>query len=349
MKNLTIKFYNVGCGDAISIRFLGKDHKWHNILIDGGTQESYPIGIKKEIENILIRQEKIDLWVITHIHTDHIGGVLRFIKEKRLKAKFNVDQIKFWYNYSNFDYKLWLQKNGFAGVNQGIKLRDFLQQSILDEKITNQSPPLDFYGAKITILSPDNKQFENLMALWEKEEIKIIKKKLATYKASSTNDYRTKLGDFNLDKVTEDTNIENGSSIAFLFEYQQQKILFLSDSHPSIIANSLRNLGYTTQRKIPINYMHVAHHGSKFNTSNDLLALIDCNNYIISGDGRNKHHLPNKETLWRILVNNPEREVNFYITAKNSLTQSIFKVDSKEKTKNINLIFPKSKSSHLNL
>jgi hypothetical protein len=59
--NLTVKFFPVGCGDAISIRFLGNDDKYHNILIDGGYQYMYPFGIKKEMQGIIEREEHIDL------------------------------------------------------------------------------------------------------------------------------------------------------------------------------------------------------------------------------------------------------------------------------------------------
>ena len=351
MNNLTVKFFNVGCGDAISIRFFGSDQKWCNILVDGGTQTSYPIGIKKEIEAIIERKENIDLWIITHIHTDHIGGVLRFIKEKRLKSKFDIGQIKFWFNYSNFDYEIWLKENGFVGVKQGIPLRDFLRQnSFLEEKLTNQTQPINFHGAKLTILSPDSNSFEQLLKLWATEETKIIKKKLAAYKSATANDYKTKVTEFNLANFTEDTNVENGSSIAFLFEYQQQKILFLSDSHPSVVAKSLEeNLEYTNENKLVLNYMQVAHHGSKFNTSDKLLSLIDCSDYIISGDGLNKHNLPNKETLARIKSKNPNRKINFHITAKNRLTTSIFKVDLKENIEDIKLTFPPSNNNILTL
>ena len=59
--SLQIKFFSVGCGDAISIRFKGNDEKFHNILIDGGeerNENNYKNGIKKEIDAIVARKDK---------------------------------------------------------------------------------------------------------------------------------------------------------------------------------------------------------------------------------------------------------------------------------------------------
>lgn len=53
--SLQIKFYQVGCGDAISIRFL--------ILVDGGHKKEFRNSFKQEIERIATtqRNEILDL------------------------------------------------------------------------------------------------------------------------------------------------------------------------------------------------------------------------------------------------------------------------------------------------
>ena len=42
---------------------------------------------------------------------------------------------------------------------------------------------------------------------------------------------------------------------------------------------------------LKIDYVKVSHHGSKANTNDELLSLLDCNNFIISANGRH-HGLP---------------------------------------------------------
>jgi glyoxylase-like metal-dependent hydrolase (beta-lactamase superfamily II) len=63
-------------GDALSVKFLGEDHKYHNIFIDGGFTRTYRATLREEILKILEADEEIDLFIITHTDQDHISGVL---------------------------------------------------------------------------------------------------------------------------------------------------------------------------------------------------------------------------------------------------------------------------------
>ena len=65
-------------------------------------------------------------------------------------------------------------------------------------------------------------------------------------------------------------------------------------------------MGYSKQNKLKVDIVKVSHHGSKDNTSNELLELIECNKFLISTDGKQHGH-PDKEALARIICsqNNP--------------------------------------------
>lgn len=330
-KPMQINFLSVGCGDGISIRFLGNDGMYHNILIDGGVEpgQIYVNTIKKEIKSIVDRKETIDLWIISHIDDDHIGGILNFLNDKELIPKVNLSNTEFWFNYSNWDYETAIATNrkSTLSVPQGIRLRNFLRSSSkLYEVITANPNPKDIHGAKVTLISPNKAKFEKLVDKWKKEETKIRQKTNFKLINALQNDYSTRIEDFDLSEFKEDDSEENGSSIAFILEYNSKKIMFLADSHPSVIAESLSSLGYSKSNKLMLDYMQIAHHGSKFNNSDKPLEMIECSNFIISGDAVNKHRLPNKETLARF-VKHFSRPINFYITHENPQTKSIFKVD----------------------
>lgn len=346
---MEIKFFDAGCGDAIHIRFLGNDKLYHNILIDGGSESEdiYTNSIRKEIEGIIQRSEIIDLWIITHIDDDHIGGVLRFINDEMLFKLVKVSRTKFWYNYAQMDYDTGIRDSTLKSVRQGIKLRDFLaKNSVLNEFITNALGTFDFYGATIRILSPDNLSLKQSIEKWKKEEITIIKKKQAGKKSCRSNDYKKKIEDFNLNTFGEDKSDVNRSSIAFLLTFNGNSFLFTADSHPSVVSQSLLNLGFLPpEKRLELAFMQVPHHGSKFNTNDQLLDLIKCSHFVVSADGFNKHNLPNKETLIRIMKRNPEKPLQFYITQKNRLTTSIFGVDGK--LENVSILYPKADSNHL--
>ena len=101
-------------------------------------------------------------------------------------------------------------------------------------------------------------------------------------------------------EVIEDTSVTNGSSISFVIEQDNRKLLFLADSHPSVILESLKR--HYSEEEFPVEFdaIKLSHHGSITNTSKELLEIIDSNNYIISSDGSKFGH-PDIETIARII------------------------------------------------
>ncbi len=98
----------------------------------------------------------------------------------------------------------------------------------------------------------------------------------------------------------EDTSPTNLSSISILIDYKDKKILLLGDSVPSDIVVSLVDLGYSKDTKLNLDILKVSHHGSKHNTSTELLEMIDCKKFLISTNGKKYQH-PDKECLARII------------------------------------------------
>jgi glyoxylase-like metal-dependent hydrolase (beta-lactamase superfamily II) len=78
---MDIYFYKAECGDASRIRFYGTDDKYHNVFIDSGYRRTFKNIIDSQIQEIIENEEIIDLWIISHIHDDHIGGIEQYIKQ----------------------------------------------------------------------------------------------------------------------------------------------------------------------------------------------------------------------------------------------------------------------------
>lgn len=133
--------------------------------------------------------------------------------------------------------------------------------------------------------------FESVVAL--QKEKKLLKKKDVS--ANSLN-----VDELAKSKFFEDDKSANGSSIAFIIEHKKKKLLFLADTHPSIIINSLR-LHYTKECfPLYFDVIKVSHHGSQKNTSLELLEMITSKQYIFSTNGKMHNH-PDKETIGRII------------------------------------------------
>jgi beta-lactamase superfamily II metal-dependent hydrolase len=101
-------------------------------------------------------------------------------------------------------------------------------------------------------------------------------------------------------KEEKDNSITNGSSLAFIVEYKDKKLLFLGDAHENIIYDSLIKL---EEEKYGLSFdvIKVSHHGSNKNISNRLINLINCDKFLFSTDGLSHNH-PDIEAISKILV-----------------------------------------------
>ena len=323
---LKIKVLPAGCGDCILISF-GEEKDIKNILIDGGLGNVYPRILKKEIERIKLAEQHIDLLVITHSHTDHINGIIKFIEDDE-----NNDCIKkVWFNSGvHFDREKVEMLTQHSGLNISatrIKyLEDklvgmkFMQKNIWNNKLIKQGYVEKLYNATLTVLSPDNQGLDKLKTFTKEHRNTNIAGNL-------DYDFSTKIADFKLDEFIEDKSIENSTSISFMFEYDDKKILLLGDSFPRTVVDGLIKTKVLDENK-HIDYVKLSHHASKGNLNDDLLEYIDCSNYIVSTNGNCTSKLPNKETFARIVKH--FHFTNLFFNYENPILDKIFENDKLE-------------------
>ena len=334
---MEIKFYQAECGDAAKIRFLGTDQKYHNIIVDSGYERTFRHVLADEIKEIETQKEAIDLWVISHIHDDHIGGVTSYIKSIKLGEI--DDAVNSWFYNVPRVQKL---PNSVAtssiseakSISQGDLLLEYLSKKrVRIQDITNDAKVKEFYGLRISILSPDTSTLAKLRLKYSERTIEMERNEIDSVslaKAAPKHDYHLPLDKFDLKKWNEDDSIENRSSIAFITEFENKRILWLADAHPSVIVTKLKELGYSKSKQIKCDWVKVTHHGSRGNNSDELFEMISCENYLLSANGENIHCLPTKECISRIL-NNAQRphdsHYRFFFTYKSKLLLSMFDVD----------------------
>ncbi|MGL4476119.1 MAG: ComEC/Rec2 family competence protein [Shewanella sp.] len=350
-KECTLHFLPAGQGDCFLIQFQDDNFDYHNILIDGGNRTT--LDFKKQKNQLLKiidngKKGRFDLVVVTHSDDDHIKGILKLVADEEIE-KF-VDQ--YWFNseksISNLfgnDFKN-TQKypivNDIKGAVNSSRQQDNDLYSILEcspkwnkEIITDQMIA-DVSGVKITVLSPSLTKLNALNNYWPTKSLK-----KGAVKSSSKNGFDYDLSIQELRKCLinfeQDNSHVNGASIAFLIEFHEFKWLFLSDSHPDVIVDNLNKL-VVDNCKIKIDIVKLPHHGSKKNTNDALLNLIDCQNFVISANANKSHYHPNKETLVRVIEHVGIDMANFYFVNRNSDIEKIFSVDS-----NVNTHYPQSK------
>lgn len=327
---LTVNTLQANHGDSILISF-AEDKVVRNILIDGGPSVAYKgkqSALRGAITELKNKGDSIDLLIITHIDDDHIAGVLSMFGDPAFDATI-VKKVWFnsGYNISKFlktdndgkrDIPLILSGMVLTSVGQGKTLENMLNSLKLDEgEVVRVGNEFNLYSSKLTILSPNDAGLKKLNDNWQVEKAGV------TLMAAGHEDFSKPIAELATKKFDEDDSIPNGSSIAILFQVNGKKLLMLGDAHPSVVEASLRSLGYSESKRLKVDAVKIAHHGSRKNTSSSLLGLIDCSNYILSTDG-SKHGLPDKESLARIIHSNKSNTTNLFFNYKNKVTSSIF-------------------------
>lgn len=330
---MKIKFLQAFNGDSFWISFLENDTPI-NIIIDGGIGDTYKnkSNVKGDLHKVIekIREDKqfIDLLVLTHFDDDHIGGILRWLNKDKEAARLIK---KVWFNSGkeiakkfksdeNKDLDITIVDGAddfHTSPGQGIKFEKYLRDNNLWEgKIIEQGSEYRLFGLKFKILSPNNQKLDNLLKLYEKQK--------DYFTSGDEYDFQTSLKDFIEEekrsgfKFEEDKSVPNGSSIAFIMECGDQSYLFLGDAHPSVVIEGLTKFSYTKDNPLNVFFMKVSHHGSKYNTSKELLEIIKTDRYLISSNAT-KHGLPNKRTLARIINNNPNAFIYFNYDLKDTI------------------------------
>lgn len=322
---MKIKFLKAFNGDSILISFK-EGKKSRNIIIDGGMPASYiqkgkngkpEYGeLKKAVDSIRERNEKIDLLILTHVDDDHIGGVLKWFEKDedayKLVGKvwFNSGRLisEYFDEEENKDNLLTLNpdETTLTSIGQGVKFEDYIEtKGIWDRSIVIALEYLEYLGIKFKVLSPSPDKLKLLLGKWEKE----APESLDT--SADKNDYDSTLTEhIASDKFKEDPAIHNGSSIAFILTFEKKNFVFLADAHPTVVVNSLKEFGYSKEKPLKAELVKISHHGSKANNSIEMLELIETNKYVISTNG-NKHAHPNKKFLARLASVNDNCEVFF--------------------------------------
>jgi hypothetical protein len=298
-----------GHGDSLWIEY-GEGAATHRVLVDCGTQQTAR-ELLRRVEALPANDRRFELFVMSHIDSDHIGGALPFFKAVQSGLKFG----DVWFNG-------WRHLAGRLGAKQG----EMFSTAILDfnlpwnawregAAIVVEGEALPEHtlpgGMKLTLLSPTPAQLRKLAPAWARE----LKK--AGLEPGARADYSkflkgTPSTSTDVDKLADtrfasDAAPANGSSIAVLAEFGGAAALLAADAHAPVLADGIRAL--LRQRgveRLKLDAFKVAHHASQNNLSSDLLALIDCKTYCISSNGDHFCH-PDREAIARIIKHGGDR------------------------------------------
>ena len=321
-------------GDCLWIEY-GPGDKTHRVLIDGGPVGTYAF-LSQRIEKMPPGARTFELIVLTHVDADHIEGLVRLFADKPLP--FVVKKV--WFNG-------WRQMNkaqGMLGALDGEFLTALLARRVpgdawepgVEPIVIPKDGPLPRVplpgGMVITLLSPTVPKLKRMAKKWKEvvEENGMTPGDLEAAWALLAEKKKYLPGEGLLGKAPDldallqkqfikDQAAPNGSSIGFLAEYGKKSALFLADTHPDVVAASIKRLcAERGTERLSVGAVKVSHHGSKANTSAALLRLIDSPKWLISTNGDKNEH-PDRECMARIIDIAKPRE--FYFNYESAFTK----------------------------
>lgn len=317
-----IEMLPAGHGDSLWIEYGEDDRNIHRCLVDCGTQQTSK-ELLRRVAALPQREQFLELFILSHIDSDHIGGALPFFKAFRDGLR--VGDV--WYNG-------WRHLSGQLGARQGEMFSTAIQEFELPwnawldgEAVVVGDGPLPTHklpgGLELTLLSPTPEQLRKLAPVWTRElkrygltpGARVDYSRFLKGKPSTSTD----VDELAATPFSSDSAPPNGTSIAVLAEYGGKSALLAADAHAPVLAGSIRKLleaRGTPDARLKIDAFKVSHHGSQNNVSKELIELLDCPQYLISSNGSHFHH-PDREAIARIIKHgkaddrNPELVFNY--------------------------------------
>ncbi len=293
-------------GDCLWIEY-GDEAAPHRVIVDCGTTGTYK-RLAAALEAIKDKPGVNELLVITHVDADHIAGALPLLSKPENATLFK---------------EVWF--NGRAHLEPSTTLEHFgavqgerLSKAILDNEIPwnsaygSKSISLEEGGAPkrlklpggmvLTILSPTWDKLRAMKDKWDKEIAAAGLNPAIAPEPQVPPDGFEHLG-LDVDaladiKFEEDKAAPNGSSIAFLLEYKGKSMLLGADAHPTVLVNAVKAL--KLKEPLVVDLLKIPHHGSKNNTSKELLKTVGCRAALFSSNGAVFRH-PDKEAVARVI------------------------------------------------
>lgn len=307
-------------GDALWIEYGDRAHP-SRVLIDGGTPPTVA-AVGQRIAGLARDDRRFDLIVVTHIDTDHIGGMLKLMSDPSL----GMTTDDFWFNgwpqlpgnraderLGPIDGEILQRLIEHAGFPWNVAFHGGAAAIPDDPGVPLQTSTLRG-GMRLTVLSPATAQLQSLKAEWRK----VLKEagldggdldaglaRAMRHKGVTPPDL---LGDEAIDVPRDaasvfksDEAVANSTSIALLAEFGDKRALLTGDAWaPVLQAGVRRALVERRAETLSVDVLKVAHHGSKNNTNVSLLETINCSRYMFSSNGAIFHH-PDRQAVSRTI------------------------------------------------
>lgn len=311
-----------GPGDALVVEW-GTRGKLHRMLVDAGPRADWPV-ISARLR--ARRTDAYEVFVITHVDEDHIGGSLELLDDHTLAGRVR---------------SVWF--NGFVHSRAGGDVLGPVHGEQLTKRIVDTALPWNIGwpgaiapglggpvvapargdlptvalpgGARAVLLSPDGKKLKRMAREWQRAVEKaglvpgdgadglgaVINQRARVFPDLPALLDAGALGGLAARKQA-DSSAANGSSIAFVLEYGGRRLLLAGDAHPDVLAAGLARYGAMVGQQRPrLDLVKLPHHGSGANLTDELAAAWTASRFLVSTDGTGYAH-PDDSAIARLIL-----------------------------------------------
>lgn len=312
-----LEFLPAQQGDAIWIEY-GVPEAPHRVLIDAGTPPT-AASLQARIESLPVAKRRFDLLVVTHVDTDHIGGVLKLLAKLPAGTQFEDVWFNGWQQIRTARSSLLGPVDGEILSTAFKKLgwswnRAFGGQAAMTTAAGAPVEKLLPGGLRLTLLSPEEPQLGKLRKEWKKlvhdagldpadaDGWQALLEAAARKGVKSSLLGEPDVALLAKSQFEPDTTVANGSSIALLAEFDGKSALLAADAHAPVLVRSITGVCKARKlAKLKVDVFKLPHHGSSANVSNDLLALAPSTHYVVSTSGAIFGH-PDDEAWARVIA-----------------------------------------------
>ena len=317
-------------GDCFFLEY-GAPAQTRFLLIDGGPATTYLAHLRPMLQQFAARGAQLDHVVLTHADDDHVIGLVDLFAELRqtqlqdLPGVIGVGEV--WMNSFAFDAAAApslahiliphppaslaplappmplaaVEDAGLLapqhGVAEGVDMRQLLEslQLPVNPGFPNNLVTLDTVPTQLvrhvlhlTLVGPSKSGVDRLRREWQ-----------AWLAAQRPPEGVQALPDYDR-KIGPDQSIPNRSSIMFVAEYEDKRLLFTGDGRGSDVLRGLVRQGLMAKDgEYHVTVMKVPHHGSARNASRKFFSQVTADVYVLSANGRDGN--PDMPTLaWMV-------------------------------------------------
>lgn len=264
------------------------------VLVDGGTPATARL-LRARLEALPEDDRRFEVVVVSHIDSDHIGGVLGLLADP--PAGLSIGDI--WFNG--------LRHLGPAGrsVAEAERLSDLMAGQ--PDRLWNQafasgpvataaegdSVAVDFdWGLRMTVLSPTVERLARLRPAWQEAVADARAGRASpTEPQARVRAAAPSVEELAAHRSQPDRALPNGSSIALLAEFGGVSLLLAADAFADVLAPAVAELARRRGgRRLAVDAFKLPHHGSEGNVLAPLLEAVRCRQYVFSTDGSMFQH-----------------------------------------------------------